>query len=70
MKKESNTMDVYEITLTIAWIIIAFILIWFVEYFKDKTKKLEDEIERLYKLNGRNDDNIRWNNITWNLKNN
>jgi hypothetical protein len=55
-------MNTYEIVLAVICFIFPLLLIWTIDYFKDKIKKLEDKIEilddkieRLCMLNGGND---------------
>ena len=48
-------MNVFEIGLTIACLILATTLVWTDKYFIDKIEKLEDKNERLDMINGMND---------------
>ena len=52
-------MSIYDIALTIACFIILSTLFKVVDYFKNKIKELDDEIERLYILNNINDSNLK-----------
>ena len=48
-------MSIYEIVIFILWAVSTSILIWIVDYLKDKTKDLEDKIEKLHMLHDGND---------------
>lgn len=52
-------MNIYDIALTIVCFIILSTLFKIVDYFKNKIKELDDEIEKLYMLNDINDSNLK-----------
>lgn len=47
-------MNIYEIVIFVLWVVSTSILIWIVDYLKDKIKELDDKIERLHMLHDGN----------------
>ena len=52
-------MSIYDIALTISCFIILSTLFKVVDYFKNKIRELDDEIEKLYILNNIKDSNLK-----------